>query len=167
MKDNQVDSIYGKMMKALITGGVSGNVMPDKDGMIRGWSKDYSWLESELQPYLLRLGKVDDWVYNEKGMKALVNPLVGEVTKINNHELRSTAGYFFSDVNVNNFEVNRTRKLLHETRQFQETDIYKQLYDLADSDSASPIWLNLENCQQNRAEVRQNYSIKFRVKHKY
>ena len=149
------DSIYSKVINNL------------KWGIAYADEFEMTWLESQLQPYLLSLGDVWDWVDNEKGVKTLVHLLVGELTEINNEELRSTAGYFFSDVNVNNFEVNRTRKLLHETRQFQETDIYKQLYDLADSDSASPIWLNLENCQQNRAEVRQNYSIKFRVKHKY
>ena len=165
MKNNKVESIYSKLMDKLIGGGHLGNVVTDKDGMVQGWSKYSSWLESNLQPYLLSLGHVLDWVYNEKGMKTLVNPLVGVVTEINQHELRSITGYYFSDVDVNDNEVNRIRKLLHKTREFQESDIFKELYALADSDTASPIWLNLENCQQNRAKVVQNYcnSIELRV----
>ena len=161
MGKNKLDSIYSKIINKLEWGGRYNNVVGDKDGMKQGWSKDSSWLESDLQPYLLSLGYTFDWVYNEKGMKALVNPLVGVMTEINRHELRSLTGYYLSDVDVNDHEVNRIRKILHKTREFQESDIFKQLYDLADSDTALPIWLNLENCQQNRAKVGQNYFNSF------
>ena len=78
---------------------------------------------------------------------------VGHVTKEEADSFLMTLGYYWSDTNVSDHEIKRSRKWAHEERQFPEMDPYKALYELADSENASGFWIDLENCQQNRSEV--------------
>ena len=137
----QENNIFDRIMKKLIQGGV-----------FMGWPKEYSWVDARLQPYLLSLGWVGDWVYSEKGTKALGNIFYGNISEANLNDSKSTLGYSWGNSIAKNQKVIRTRHYLHKTKQFEENDPYKQLYDLADSDSVSGLWLNLENCQQNRTK---------------
>ena len=139
----QENNIFDRIMKKLIQGGVFGS-----------WrEEDYSWIDARLQPYLLGLGWVGDWVYDEKGTEALGNLFYGDIYEDNLNDAKSTLGYSWENSNGKNRRVIRTRQYLHKTKRFEENDPYKQLYDLADSDSVSGLWLDLENCQQNRTKA--------------
>ena len=143
LRFGQEDNIFDKIMKKLIQGGV-----------FMEWPKEYSWLDARLQPYLLDLGWVGDWVYDKKGSIALGNLFYGNISEPNLNDAKTTLGYSWENSKVKIRAVIRRRQYLHETKKFEENDPYKQLYDFADSDSASDLWLQLENCQQNRTKER-------------
>ena len=115
------------------------------------WPKEYSYVDSSFQSYLLspqRLGGYSDkWIWD------LQKKFVGHVTKEENDEFLMTMGYFWSDTNVSDHEIQRTRKYTHKEMQFPEIDPYKKLYELADSNDTSSFWQELEACQQNRTEA--------------
>ena len=115
------------------------------------WPKEYSYVDSSFQPHLLspqRLGG-----NNQQWVRDVQKKFVGQVTKEDEDAFLMTMGYFWSDTNVSDHEVKRSRKYTHNEMQFPEMDPYKKLYELADSENASSFWLELEACQQNRSEA--------------
>ena len=87
------------------------------------------------------------------GMKAWQKLAFGELTLDNLDNAKNIRGYFWTDANVGNHEIKRTRQYPHKLKQFPKSDPYHSLYALADSDNHSDFWLALEGCQQNRSKV--------------
>ena len=116
------------------------------------WPKEYSYVDSSFQSYLLSPQRLGDR-HPKKWIGELQKKFVGQVRNEDSDAFLMTLGHFWSDTNVSDHEVKRTRKYAHAEMQFPEIDPYKKLYELADAENASSFWLGLEACQQNRSEA--------------
>ena len=122
------------------------------------WPNKLSYIDAPLQPYLLdpRRLKSSNHIElrNQIGKK-----FNGQLRDEDNDQNLMMMGYFWLSTNISENEVKRTRKTMHDEwrsdngARFPETDPYKKLYELADSDNATSFWVQLEDCQQIRSKV--------------